>query len=45
LAARQRRFRHGGVLTAGGIAGSAVGVAVFSLLQRIGQVDLAIGMS
>lgn len=35
-------FRMGGVLLVGGIAGSAVGVGLFNLLQRIGQVDLVV---
>lgn len=35
-------FRMGGVLLAGGIAGSFVGVRVFAALQRIGQVDLVV---
>ena len=35
-------FRMGWVLLAGGLVGSAVGVWVFTLLQRIGQVDLVV---
>ena len=35
-------FRMGGVLLAGGLVGSALGVLVFNLLQKIGQVDLAV---
>jgi uncharacterized membrane protein YfcA len=38
-------FRMGAVLTAGGLVGSAAGVWVFSLLKRLGQIDLAIGAS
>lgn len=35
-------FKLGGVMLAGSIAGSLVGVLVFRMLQYIGQVDLAI---
>ncbi|MCQ0970691.1 sulfite exporter TauE/SafE family protein [Paracoccus sp. TK19116] len=35
-------FRMGGVLLVGGIAGSAIGVWFFTLLQRLGQVDLVV---
>ncbi len=35
-------FRMGGVLLAGGIAGSAVGVRIFALLGRLGQVELMV---
>ena len=38
-------FRMGWVLLAGGLAGSSVGVWVFTLLQRIGQVDLVVQLS
>jgi uncharacterized membrane protein YfcA len=38
-------FKLGGVLIAGGIVGTAVGVWVFSLLQRIGQLDLFLAIS
>ncbi len=36
--------KMGGVLTAGGFVGSLVGVQLFALLQRIGQVDLAVSV-
>ena len=35
-------FRMGWVLLAGGLFGSGLGVLVFNLLQRIGQVDLVV---
>ncbi|MDO5704953.1 MAG: sulfite exporter TauE/SafE family protein [Paracoccus sp. (in: a-proteobacteria)] len=35
-------FRMGGVLLAGGMVGSWLGVWVFTLLQRLGQVDLVV---
>ncbi|MET4699302.1 putative membrane protein YfcA [Constrictibacter sp. MBR-5] len=35
-------FRMGGVLLAGGIAGSGLGVVVFDLLRQAGQVDLVV---
>ena len=35
-------FRMGWVLLAGGLAGSSVGVFIFNLLSRIGQVDLVV---
>ena len=35
-------FRMGLVLLAGGIAGSALGVGIFRLLQTLGQVDLVV---
>lgn len=35
-------FRMGGVLLAGGLVGSGVGVWVFTLLQRLGQIDLVV---
>lgn len=35
-------LRMGLVLLVGGLAGAAIGVQVFSLLQRLGQVDLAV---
>jgi uncharacterized membrane protein YfcA len=38
-------FRMGGVLTCGGLIGSAVGVQIFSWLRRQGQVDLVINLS
>jgi uncharacterized membrane protein YfcA len=36
--------KMGGVLTAGGFVGSLAGVQVFALLQRVGQVDLAVSV-
>ena len=45
LAHMKRRtvdFRMGGVLLAGGLVGSALGVLVFNLLQRLGQVELVV---
>jgi uncharacterized membrane protein YfcA len=38
-------FRMGWVLVAGGIAGSLLGIALFRLLQMIGQIDTAIGLA
>ncbi len=38
-------FKMGLVLTAGGIAGSGVGVAIFTLLRQLGQVELLISLS
>ena len=35
-------FRMGGVLLAGGLVGSGLGVWVFNLLQAVGQVDLVV---
>ncbi|PZO66843.1 MAG: permease [Paracoccus denitrificans] len=35
-------MRMGGILLIGGIVGSGLGVLVFNLLQRIGQVDLVV---
>ena len=35
-------FRMGGVLLAGGLAGSGLGVWVFTILQNLGQVDLVV---
>jgi uncharacterized membrane protein YfcA len=37
--------KMGAVLLAGGVAGAAVGVYVFGLLQRIGQIELVIAIS
>jgi len=37
-------FLMGGVLTAGGVAGSAVGVWLFSLLKETGHIDLTISL-
>lgn len=45
LAHMKRRtvdFRMGGVLLAGGLVGSALGVLVFNVLQRLGQVELVV---
>jgi len=38
-------FKIGLVLTAGGFAGSGVGVVIFTLLHRLGQVELLISLS
>ncbi len=38
-------FQMGGILLVGGIAGSALGVWVFSLMTRLGQVDLFVQLS
>ena len=38
-------FKMGGILTAGGVIGSSLGVALFSFLQSIGQIDLVIQLS
>jgi uncharacterized membrane protein YfcA len=38
-------FKMGFVLLAGGFIGSTVGVVVFGLLQRIGQIDLVINLA
>ncbi|MCZ6509594.1 MAG: sulfite exporter TauE/SafE family protein [Alphaproteobacteria bacterium] len=38
-------FKMGLVLTAGGIVGSGVGVAIFTLLRQLGQVELLIALS
>jgi len=38
-------FKMGLVLLAGGFAGSTIGVALFSLLQQLGQIDLVINLS
>ena len=35
-------LRMGGVLLAGGVAGSALGIWVFNLLSRLGQIDLIV---
>ena len=37
-------FKLGGLLLAGGIFGSAVGIAVFSALRSVGQLDLLISL-
>ncbi len=38
-------FKMGGVLLAGGVFGSTLGVFLFALLQKIGQIDLVIKLS
>src|SRR3954451_20419176 len=38
-------FKMGGVLLCGGILGSSVGVLIFSLLKRFGQIDLVIAIA
>ncbi len=38
-------FRMGGLMLVGGLAGSAVSVALFALLKRLGQIDLAIALA
>ncbi len=38
-------FRMGGVLLAGGLVGSTVGVQIFKLLQQLGQIDLVISLA
>ena len=38
-------FKMGGILMAGGVIGSSFGVALFSFLQSIGQIDLVIQLS
>jgi len=48
LAHWQRRnidFKMGGVLLAGGIAGSVTGIYIFRLLNRLGQIELVISVS
>lgn len=37
-------FKMGAVLSAGGFLGSAAGVALFTLLRRLGQIDLVISL-
>ncbi|MGQ0742151.1 MAG: sulfite exporter TauE/SafE family protein [Alphaproteobacteria bacterium] len=37
-------FKMGGVLLAGGVLGAALGVYVFGLLQRLGQIELVISV-
>lgn len=37
-------FQMGGVMVAGGIIGTAFGAALFSLLQRLGQIDTVINI-
>src|SRR5579883_769468 len=38
-------FKMGGVLLAGGFAGSAFGVWLFALLRRLGQVELTVSVA
>jgi uncharacterized protein len=38
-------FRMGGVLLAGGIVGSALGVQLFTLLKRAGQIELFVSLA
>lgn len=38
-------FKLGGALLAGGIVGSSLGIWVFALLRRLGQLDLVISLS
>jgi uncharacterized membrane protein YfcA len=38
-------FKMGWVLVAGGLAGSALGVQVFGLLMRLGQIDLFVSLA
>lgn len=38
-------FRMGLILTVGGLLGSWLGLSVFSLLERIGQIDIAIALT
>ncbi|WP_126974608.1 sulfite exporter TauE/SafE family protein [Frigidibacter oleivorans] len=38
-------FRMGWVLLAGGLIGSSLGIFVFNLLSRLGQIDLAVQLS
>ena len=38
-------FKMGGILLAGGLVGSSVGVLLFSILRDIGQIDLVIRLS
>ena len=38
-------FKMGGILMAGGVIGSTLGVALFSFLREIGQIDLVIQLS
>ncbi len=49
LLAQARRanvdWRMGGVLVAGGLFGSVLGVQIFALLRRLGQLDAAVALS
>ena len=38
-------FKMGGILMAGGVIGSTLGVALFSFLREVGQIDLVIQLS
>ena len=38
-------FKMGGILLAGGLVGSSLGVLLFSILRDIGQIDLVIKLS
>jgi uncharacterized membrane protein YfcA len=38
-------FKMGGVLLAGGLVGSSIGVALFRLLRQLGQIDLLISIA
>ena len=38
-------FKMGGVLLAGGLTGSTIGVALFALLRELGQIDVVIKLS
>nr|MCU0986136.1 sulfite exporter TauE/SafE family protein [Acetobacteraceae bacterium] len=37
-------FRMGAVLTAGGLAGSGIGVQIFALVRQLGQLDLVVAV-
>lgn len=45
LKRRNVDFRMGMVLLAGGIAGSAIGIWIFNILSRLGQIDLVVQLS
>ncbi len=38
-------FRMGGILVGGGVVGAGIGIYVFRLLQKLGQIELLIGLS
>jgi uncharacterized membrane protein YfcA len=38
-------FKMGSVLSIAGVIGSGIGVLIFGFLQRVGQIDIAIGLS
>ncbi len=44
IAPRQRRLQDGFHLLSGGLAGSVLGVWLFTLLKRIGQIELTISL-